>query len=80
MTFNPKNWSAHVNPTFTIVETDVEASVQAYLAQFAHKGCGGAPVKGVGVITCGVCGQKWNWSTGTLGDMIRKIPFRSLKV
>ena len=78
MTFNAKLWAAHNNVSFRVIDGD--DTVRAYLSQFAHRGCGGAPEKGHYKIACFVCRQEWPWMQGTLGEIIAKLPFRSLKV
>lgn len=78
MPFNSKLWSARQNPSFTVLDGD--ASVSAYLVQFAHKekSCGGAPEKGHYEIICSVCKKRWPWMKGALGEIIAQLPFKSL--
>lgn len=61
---------------------DVEQAKRHYLAQFAHKGCGGAPVAyvGSGQLGCSGCKQTWD-ATGPLGVAVRRTgAFTSLVV
>lgn len=76
MTFNSKLWAARVNPSFEVSSS--EDALQAYLSQFAHKGCGGAPQKGHFTITCSVCKQSWKWLEKPLGEILKKLPFKNM--
>lgn len=52
----------------------VEESKRAYLAQFAHVGCGGAPVAipAKSMLGCSVCKIAWSW-VGTIGSVVNHL-------
>ena len=58
---------------------DLEQAIRQYLAQWAHKGCGGQPVTYAAqkCFACSVCAARWPW-THKLGDAVQTVVRRRI--